>query len=96
MAEADYWYLLVQFRREGRTQVKRFTNLQNAAAAYSDMERAYAAELQGVDPEMDVLLVGASNLDVIKDRYPSYFTKGKSKADKVSRLLAALPAALAH
>lgn len=96
MTETDTWFLLVQYRRRGRTDVKRFTDLDAAAVAYSEAEQRYKDKLQGIDPEMDVLLVGASSIEVVKERYPSYFTKAKSRSDKVNHLLAVLPAVPAH
>lgn len=92
MADSDTWFLLVQFRRRGKTEVTEYADPQTAAAAYSEAERRYKDKLKGDNPSMDVLLVGASSIDVVKDRYPSYFTTAKSKADKIKDLLAGLPA----
>lgn len=92
MADSDTWFLLVQFRRAGRTKVTEYVDPQIAAAAYSEAERRYKDKMKGSDPEMDVLLVGASSLDVVKKRYPSYFTTATSRADKIKELLATLPA----
>ncbi|HJP74690.1 MAG TPA: hypothetical protein VJ914_10505 [Pseudonocardiaceae bacterium] len=42
-----------------------------AAAAYGEAERRYESKMHG-NGEVDVLLVGASNLEVVKAQYPSY------------------------
>ncbi|PXY34987.1 hypothetical protein BAY59_05805 [Prauserella coralliicola] len=92
----DTWFLLVQYRREGRTEVTEFEDLTRAASAYSETERQYKDELTGSDPVMDVLLVGAESLDVVQERYPSYFIKAKSRSARLSRLLRALPPVPVH
>ncbi|GLY68270.1 hypothetical protein [Amycolatopsis taiwanensis] len=96
MAEHDTWFLLVQYRRRGRTSVRTFDDINEAAAAYDEAEQRFESKLEGHDPEMDVLLVGASSLDVVKQRYPSYFTTEKSRSAKVHQLLNSLPAIPAH
>jgi hypothetical protein len=66
-----------------------------AAAAYGEAERRYADQIHGSVGDVDVLLVGASSIEVVKARYPSYFINLTSKAEKISRLranLRALPA----
>jgi hypothetical protein len=96
MGEADTWFLLVQHKRAGRTDVRQFDDPAEAAAAYGEAERRFKDEITGADRAVDVLLVGASNLDVVKQRYPSYFANVKSPRAKVRRLLAALPPIPAH
>ncbi|GAB3283114.1 hypothetical protein [Parasphingorhabdus pacifica] len=92
MTDPDTWFLLVQYRRCGETSVSSFNDADEAAAAYNEAEQYHQDKLKGPDAEMDVLLVGASSLDVVKRRYPSYFLSGRSKSAKVKHLLAALPA----
>jgi hypothetical protein len=94
--ETDTWFLLVQYRRRGKTAVTEFTELSEAADAYGEAERKHKNKMKGSDPEIDVLLVGASSLEVVKERYPSYFATGKSRSDRMHNLLAALPSVPAH
>lgn len=89
--DTDTWFLLVQYRDQGRTEVTSFADAAEAAVAYGEAERQFKDKMRGSNPEMDVLLVGASSLDVVQERYPSYFTKAKSKIDKARELLASLP-----
>lgn len=92
MSDNDKWFLLIYYKQEGRTEVTRFLYLENAARAFSDTERRFTGKSQRFNPDVDVLLVGASDIDVVKKRYPSYFMKAKSKREKVDRLLSDLPA----
>jgi hypothetical protein len=94
--EQDTWLLLVQYRRRGRTSVTEYANLPEAAIAYNEAERKHKDKMHGPDPEVDVLLVGASSEDVVRERYPSYFATGKSKSERVTKLLAGLPPVPAH
>ena len=96
MAETDTWFLLVQHKRAGRTDVTAFDDPTEAAAAYGEAERRYMEELRGVNRTVDVLLVGASSLGVVKQNYPSYFINVKSPAAKIKALMAALPPLPAH
>lgn len=96
MVDRDTWFLLVQYRRRGRTSVRTFDDINDAVVAYDEAEQRFKSELEGHDPEMDVLLVGASSLEVVKKRYPSYFTTEKSKSAKVHQLLNSLPTVPAH
>lgn len=96
MGDTDTWFLLVQHKRAGRTDVTAFDDLTYAAAAYSEAERRYKDQMRNGSAEVDVLLVGASSLEVVKDRYPSYFSNLKSRSRKVKKLLADLPAVFAH
>lgn len=91
MSDTDTWFLLVQYKRAGRTDVMQFSDPEQAAVAYGDYERRYMDQIHGAGREVDVLLVGASNLDAVKHRYPSYFANAKSRAGKVRQLLATLP-----
>jgi hypothetical protein len=91
MGDADTWFLLIQYKRAGRTDVTSFDDSALAAAAYGDAERRYEDKIHGVDRDVDVLLVGASSLDVVKERYPSYFANEKSLSAKVRKLLDGLP-----
>ncbi|RCW47021.1 hypothetical protein DFQ14_101364 [Halopolyspora algeriensis] len=93
MTRNDTWFLLVQYRHKGTTQVYEYDDPGLAADAYSETEKKFRRDLGGSDPEVDVLLVGAESLNVVKERYPSYFIKAKSRSDKLNRLLAALPVA---
>lgn len=95
MRDTDTWFLLVQHKGVGRTDVTPFDDADVAAAAYGDAERRYADQIHGSAGDVNVLLVGASSLEVVKARYPSYFISLTSKAEKISKLLAdlrALPA----
>ncbi|MFD4191721.1 hypothetical protein [Amycolatopsis thermoflava] len=94
--ERDTWFLLVQYRRKGKTTVTKFAELPEAVIAYNEAERKHKDKMHGRDPEVDVLLVGASSEAVVRERYPSYFTTGRSKAERVTKLLAALPPVPAH
>jgi hypothetical protein len=94
--EQDTWFLLVQYRRRGKTTVTKFAELPEAVVAYNEAERKHKDKMRGPDPEVDVLLVGASSEAVVRERYPSYFATGKSKAERVTKLLAALPPVPAH
>lgn len=96
MADTDAWFLLVQYKRAGRTAVTRFEDPTVAAEAYSEAERKHKDQLHGADRDVDVLLVGASSLDVVKNRYPSYFANARSRSAKVRKLLASLPPVPAH
>jgi hypothetical protein len=95
VTDTDTWFLLVQHKRAGRTDVTTFDDPLVAAAAYGEAERRYEDKIRR-GGEVDVLLVGASSLDVVKERYPSYFANLKSRARKVQKLLADLPPVLAH
>lgn len=94
--ERDTWFLLVQYRRAGKTSVTKFADPGQAVVAYNEAERKHKDKMHGPDPEVDVLLVGASSEAVVRKRYPSYFTTGKSRAERVTQLLAALPPVPAH
>jgi hypothetical protein len=94
--ERDSWFLLVQYRRKGKTTVTRFADSLQAVVAYNEAERKHKDRMHGPDPEIDVLLVGASSEAVVRARYPSYFTTGKSKVERVTKLLASLPPLPAH
>lgn len=89
--EQDKWFLLVQHRHLGQTDVMEFDDLQAASDAYDAAERQYGRKLSGLDPEVDVLLVGASSLSVVKDRYPSYFTTTTTRKAAVRSLLKSMP-----
>jgi hypothetical protein len=92
MGDTDTWFLLVQHERAGRTDVTEFEDLTTAAAAYSETERRYKDRFRGGRSGVDVLLVGASSIEVVKQRYPSYFSNLRSRSEKVRKLLASLPA----
>ncbi|GAB3437748.1 hypothetical protein [Actinophytocola sediminis] len=96
MGDVDTWFLLIQYKRAGRTDVQSFDDPAVAAAAYGDAERRYKDRIRGLDRTVDVLLVGASSLDVVKERYPSYFAREKSVSAKVRKLLDSLPPVPAH
>ncbi|WP_007025192.1 hypothetical protein [Saccharomonospora iraqiensis] len=96
MAGADTWFLLVQYRHQGKTDVTEFRDITHAANAYSEAEQRYKDRLKGADPEMDVLLVGAESLAVVKERYPSYFLRAKTRSDKLLSLIGALPSVPAY
>ena len=89
MDDIDTWFLLVQYKRAGPTDVTTFDDPAVAAAAYGEAERRYATKIHG--GEVDVLLVGASSLDAVKAGYPSYFINRKSAEQKVLKWLADLP-----
>lgn len=91
MSNTDKWFLLVQYRRAGHTSVFVYEDHAAATNAYSEAEREHRAKMTGPDPEMDVLLVGASDIKVVQDRYPSYFEKERSRSAKLHRLLDTLP-----
>lgn len=93
---ADTWFLLVQHRRANRTDVTAFDDLTQATAAYDEAERRYKDKIHGSRGDVDVLLVGASSLEVVRDRYPSYFTNVRSRSAKLEKLMAGLPVVLAH
>ncbi len=82
--DTDTWFLLVHYRRAGRTVVTTFDDPAVAAAAYGEAERRQESTIQGGD--VAVLLVGASSLDDVKRGYPSYFTNLRSRARKIKRL----------
>jgi hypothetical protein len=88
MSDTDTWFLLVQQKRAGRTDVSAFDDQDAAVVAYGEAERRYADEIHGSVGDVDVLLVGASTIEVVKARYPSYFTNLTSKAEKVKKPLA--------
>lgn len=92
MTNTDTWFLLVQHRHRGRTDVTQYLDPSEAANAYSEAERRYARKMHGADPAIDVLLVGAASLEVVKERYPSYFTRETTKSAKVHKLLAEMMA----
>lgn len=96
MSDTDTWFLLVQHKRAGRTDVTSFEDATQAAAAYSEAERTYEDKLHNPAGDVDVLLVGASSIEVVKERYASYFTSARSRADKLHKLLAGLPSVPAH
>lgn len=89
MDDTDTWFLLVQYKRAGRTDVTTFDDPAVAAAAYGEAERRYESKIHGGD--VDVLLVGASSLEDVKRGYPSYFINLKSRAKKIKKLLGDLP-----
>ncbi|SDK64376.1 hypothetical protein SAMN04487820_110152 [Actinopolyspora mzabensis] len=93
MMRNDTWFLLVQHRHIGRTDVYEYEDPERAAEDYSKTEQRFLSRLGGADPAVDVLLVGAESLDVVKERYPSYFLKDTSRSAKLRQLLAALPVA---
>ncbi len=84
MNDTDTWFLLVQHKLSGPTEVTTFDDADAATAAYSEAEQRYE------NSDVDVLLVGASSLDIVKAQYPSYFLNLKSGAKKVRKLLADL------
>jgi hypothetical protein len=88
MRDRNIWFLLVQHVFEGTTDVTEFDDSAAAAAEYGAAERRYAEEIHSGD--MDVLLVGASSLDVVKQRYPSYFMNPESTSTIIRDLLADL------
>ncbi|HEY4452869.1 MAG TPA: hypothetical protein VGN81_01045 [Pseudonocardiaceae bacterium] len=88
MRDRNTWFLLVQHVFEGKTDVTEFDDSALAGAEYGEAERRYAREIHNGD--MDVLLVGASSLDVVKQMYPSYFMTPGSTATIISDLLADL------
>jgi hypothetical protein len=90
--DVDTWFLLIQYRHRGETEVRTFRDSGSAAEAYGEAERKFKDKMRGSNPEMDVLLVGASSLDVVRRRYPSYFAQSKSKSDAAKRLLSGLVA----
>ena len=92
MSDADTWFLLVQYKRAGRTVVTEFDDPIEAATAYGETERKFEDRIKGPNRTVDVLLVGASSLDVVKQHYPSYFMNATSPAGKIRALLAGLPA----
>lgn len=93
---ADTWFLLVQHRRANRTDVTTFDDLSQATAAYDEAERRYKDEIHGSHGDVDVLLVGASSEEVVRTRYPSYFTNVRTRSAKLQKLMSGLPVALAH
>jgi hypothetical protein len=90
MDDRDTWFLLVQLRRAGRTDVTEFDDPVSACAAYDEAERRYEEKIHNRD--VNVLLVGASSLDDVKRGYPSYFLNLKSKAKIIAKLRADLRA----
>lgn len=92
MTDTDTWFLLVQLKRAGRTDVTAFDDPAVAADAYSEAERRYEDKIHGTAGDVNVLLVGASSLDVVKSYYPSYFMNLKSRSKKIKKLLADLRA----
>jgi hypothetical protein len=93
MTERDTWFLLVQHKDLGRTDVRTFTDDAEATSAYNETERRYTDGLGRLAPDVDVLLVGAASLDVVKRRYPSYFMSATTMADKIKFLMEKLPIA---
>ncbi|SNR68983.1 hypothetical protein SAMN06265360_114157 [Haloechinothrix alba] len=87
MFDEDTWFLLVQHRSKGKTDVESFSDYFAAARAYNEAEHRYKSQLSSTDADVDVLLVGAASLDLVKERYPSYFGEATSKADRVTGLL---------
>ncbi|SFS30495.1 hypothetical protein [Saccharopolyspora flava] len=87
MTTSDTWFLLVRYPDAGKTEVRRFDDSKVAAQAYSDAE----AEQQHSTGRADVLLVGAPSLDVVKERYPSYFIDATSAQSKLAYLLSIMP-----
>lgn len=88
MRDRNTWFLLVQHVFEGQTDVTTFDDSAVAAAEYGAAERRYADEIHRGD--MDVLLVGASSLDVVKQRYPSYFMNPEATSTIIRDVLAEL------
>ena len=88
MLDRDTWFLLVQHVFEGTTDVTTFDDPAVAAVEYGEAERLYADQIHNGD--MDVLLVGASSLDVVKQMYPSYFMDPESTSTIIRDLLAGL------
>jgi hypothetical protein len=88
MDDRDTWFLLVQHVFEGTTDVTTFDDPAVAAAEYGEAEQLYAEHIHRGD--MDVLLVGASSLDVVRQRYPSYFMNPESTSTIIRDLLADL------
>ena len=93
---ADTWFLLVQHKRANRTDVTTFDDLAQATTAYDEAERRYRDKIHGSQGDVDVLLVGASSLEIVRKRYPSYFMNVRSRSAKLEKLMAGLPVALAH
>lgn len=87
MTDTDTWFLLVQFKNLGTTRVTEFADAAEAAEAYSAAETRYKKGLRDGARSVDVLLVGASSLDVVKNRYPSYFVKEKTRTARIKSLL---------
>jgi hypothetical protein len=85
MNDTDTWFLLVQHKLAGPTEVTTFDDGDAATTAYNEAERRYE------NSDVDVLLVGASSLDAVKAGYPSYFINRKSAEQKVLKWLADLP-----
>ena|SRR5437660_12617977 len=90
MDDRDTWFLLVQLRRAGRTDVTEFDDPEAACTAYDKAERRYAEKIH--NREVNVLLVGASSLDDVKQGYPSYFLNLKSRSKIIEKLRADLRA----
>ena len=88
MRDRNTWFLLVQHVFEGTTEVTEFDDSTEAGAEYGAAERRYADQIHNGD--MDVLLVGASSLDVVKQMYPSYFMDPESTSTIIRDLLAGL------
>lgn len=90
-SNGDTWFLLVQHRDYGKTDVSEFDDYERAVRAYNRAEREYKSQPLERFPQVDVLLVGADNVESVKKRYPSYFDHGTSLQDRVAELLHEMP-----
>ncbi|MFO7192130.1 MULTISPECIES: hypothetical protein [Thermocrispum] len=91
MTVGNRWYLLVNHKNEGRTDIREFTDQTMAVAALNEAEERFTDRRHHGPSNVDVLLVGAPSIDAVKKHYPSYFINGRSRAEKVRQLLNALP-----
>jgi hypothetical protein len=71
-----HWFLVLWYRHVGKTEVLEFTDQHEAFKEYILAEREHDSATRGIDPELEIVLIGAESLDALKSAYPHYFSSG--------------------
>lgn len=67
------WYFITQNRWANITNTIEYTNPQEATKDFHKAQHQLAQHLTGPNPEINIMLIGAENLDTVKQRYPYLF-----------------------
>ena len=87
----DRYFLIIRDRFEGTTQVAEFTDGETAYLNYVETEAKFRSQARGLDPRIEVVLIGGESEQAVREMYPRYFTPG-TREERRQRLLEGLEA----